>query len=217
MIPHDFPEPIKRAITGAALVAGFFILYFCMSTWAISSFLLFVMLIVLNFEWPSFKLYYLTPLYPVLPFILLMLLNRSDVRIMLPVLFVAVFGFDTGAYGVGKLIGRHKLWSQVSPSKTWEGVFGGLFASIFCTIIFFVCMRYPVHFYAVCAVCVLLSVAGTAGDLFESYLKRRVGLKDSGDMLPGHGGWLDRFDGILGAVIILYPLKHVLARFLGLC
>ena len=206
-----YSQTIKRIITGAALALGFAGAYLYAPAWVISVAFVFILLFILFFEWPLFNAPKLTPLYPALPFLLLILLNQSDTRYLIPILFVAVFGGDTGAYIVGKLIGRHKLCPTISPLKTWEGFFGGIAGSIICTTLFCIFARYSINFYALIFVCCLLSIAGTGGDLFESYLKRRASLKDSGASLPGHGGWLDRFDSVLGAVMILYPLRYIIA------
>ncbi|MCL6523607.1 MAG: phosphatidate cytidylyltransferase [Thermoflavifilum sp.] len=103
---------------------------------------------------------------------------------------------DTMAYIIGSWLGRHKLWSQVSPGKTWEGTIGG----IVCTVLLAwgVSFIWPVfatiHWVAVAS---LASIFGTLGDLLESWLKRLAGVKDSGRLMPGHGGMLDRFDSLL--------------------
>jgi phosphatidate cytidylyltransferase len=103
---------------------------------------------------------------------------------------------DTGAYFAGTYLGKRKLFARVSPKKTWEGTMGGsLLALIFAMGI--------AHYFTTLAVsqwliiCVIIIVGGTFGDLIESLFKRSIEIKDSGDTLPGHGGFLDRFDGLL--------------------
>lgn len=118
-------------------------------------------------------------------------------------LVLAVFVFlwcnDTGAYCVGSLIGRHKLFPRVSPGKTWEGSVGGGVVSIAVSQVFahFIGLLTPVQWAAFALVVV---VFGTWGDLVESLFKRQLGIKDSGKILPGHGGMLDRFDSSLMAI-----------------
>lgn len=114
-------------------------------------------------------------------------------------LLVTVALTDTGAYFVGKAIGKTKF-SDTSPNKTLEGVIGGvLIASIAGTYIGLI----VVDFWIALIVTVATSVSSIFGDLFESYLKREAGVKDSGDLLPGHGGILDRIDGYLFAAPIM--------------
>lgn len=107
---------------------------------------------------------------------------------------------DTGAFCTGSLIGRHKLFERISPKKTWEGFFGGM---AFCIIAAFV-MRgcFPGYFRAlgygeICLMAIMVSVVATFGDLLESMIKRTAGVKDSGKIIPGHGGILDRIDSLL--------------------
>ena len=124
------------------------------------------------------------------------------------VMFVlaVVWAGDTGAYFAGRFLGKHKLYPAVSPKKTWEGAFGGLAGSLVAASVMKVWRLDDVfNWYDV----VLLTIPGAAlgqmGDLAESLLKRSVGVKDSGSILPGHGGILDRID----AVLFFAPYVHV--------
>ena len=104
-----------------------------------------------------------------------------------------------GAFFVGKLIGKTKF-CDTSPNKTIEGVVGGIIlATLFGTYI----GLYIAPFWTALFVTLFTSIASIFGDLFESHLKRQAGVKDSGDLLPGHGGILDRIDGFLFGVIIM--------------
>ena len=103
---------------------------------------------------------------------------------------------DTGAYFVGSLLGKHKLFERISPGKTWEGSAGGaVFGLLTAWGLSFVFHQLDVKQWMLLSLIVV--VAGTLGDLVESMLKRSLGIKDSGDILPGHGGILDRFDAVL--------------------
>ena len=110
--------------------------------------------------------------------------------------FFLIWSNDTFAYLVGRAIGKTKLFERISPKKTWEGFIGG----IICTqgIAYLISIYFnelaPMHWHVVA---LIVSVFGTLGDLVESMFKRSVGVKDSGTILPGHGGILDRFDGVL--------------------
>ena len=111
---------------------------------------------------------------------------------------------DTFAYFTGKGIGRRKLAPQVSPNKTVEGAVGGLVGSVACTVLYAHFFLPAVPAWYAAAAGAAMGVFGQAGDLFESLLKRAAGVKDSGTILPGHGGILDRGDGIMGAGPVLY-------------
>jgi phosphatidate cytidylyltransferase len=119
---------------------------------------------------------------------------------------IVVWAGDTAAYYVGSTIGRHKLAPQVSPGKTWEGavanVAGGLVGASAVKLTFFADLEWR---HAI-ALGLVLSVVGQLGDLFESALKRGAGVKDSGSILPGHGGFLDRLDSLVvnGPVLYFY-------------
>lgn len=103
---------------------------------------------------------------------------------------------DTGAYFIGSLIGKHKLFERISPGKTWEGSAGGaLFAMLTAWGLSLVFKQLDLINWLVLAI--LIVITGTLGDLVESMLKRSLGIKDSGSILPGHGGMLDRFDAVL--------------------
>lgn len=124
---------------------------------------------------------------------------------------LAVFANDTFAYFGGRLLGRHKLAPVVSPGKTWEGLFFGSAASVVVT--FFA--MYGQHFLTIWQSIVLgvaIAVAGPVGDLFESALKRDMGVKDTSSILGGHGGMLDRLDAPLFAAIAAYYVLAALHR-----
>ncbi len=119
-------------------------------------------------------------------------------------LLVITSANDTGAFYSGKLFGEHKLYETVSPKKTWEGSIGGLVLAIIIAIAFLKIFRlHPVD-PSIILLVILLSVAGQVGDLAESMLKRSFNVKDSGTLLPGHGGILDRIDSLLFAAPVLY-------------
>lgn len=118
-------------------------------------------------------------------------------------MLLLVWGADIGAYFAGRRFGRRKLAPQVSPGKTWEGVLGGLAVSMAVTLL----MLIPMGAFSVwwIPMVVLLVAVSVCGDLFESLLKRSRGVKDSGALLPGHGGALDRIDSVV-AVLPVFAL-----------
>ena len=110
-------------------------------------------------------------------------------------LFFAVWATDTGALFTGNLVKGPKLWPTLSPNKTWSGAVGGAVAGTVATAVLFVVLNSNPWHGALVGLCA--SVVGQLGDLFESFLKRKVGRKDSGSLIPGHGGVLDRIDSML--------------------
>ena len=111
-------------------------------------------------------------------------------------IILLIWASDVGAYLVGSLIGKHKLFERISPGKTWEGTIGAFILNIGCAfIIAHLFQELALKHWIV--ISVLVSVFGTIGDLVESMFKRQAGIKDSGKIMPGHGGILDRFDSLL--------------------
>lgn len=115
-------------------------------------------------------------------------------------------GSDTGAYFIGKAIGKRKLCPNISPNKTIEGAVGGIFAGIAAGLGFALLFLPSINWFLVAGFSVLLSLVGVAGDLTESIIKRGTGTKDSGNCLAGHGGILDRVDSLLFVGPVLYYL-----------
>jgi phosphatidate cytidylyltransferase len=126
-------------------------------------------------------------------------------------LLLTVWGADIGAFAAGKLIGGAKLVPSISPSKTWAGLFGGIvLASVmgyFTSL--FLGARHPAVALILSAI---LACVAQLGDLFESYFKRRCGVKESGDLIPGHGGVLDRIDGLVFAAICAFLFQAAIGE-----
>lgn len=117
---------------------------------------------------------------------------------------------DTGAYLTGRSFGKRKLFQRISPNKTWEGFVGGVLIAMLVSFSFPAFLEgLDHHQWAIVAV--IIGVFGTLGDLVESMLKRSLGIKDSGHILPGHGGLLDRFDGLLIAAPLVYVFLTLFA------
>ncbi|MFZ3587888.1 phosphatidate cytidylyltransferase [Bacillus sp. DJP31] len=127
-------------------------------------------------------------------------------------LFFAMFviwATDSGAYFVGRAVGKRKLWPEISPNKTIEGSIGGVICALIVAIIFQFFLPITDSFFKMLLITVLLSIFGQMGDLVESALKRHYDVKDSGTILPGHGGILDRFDSLLFVLPIFHFLQFV--------
>ncbi len=140
-----------------------------------------------------------TGLVVLLPAWLALARLQNDARLLLALLAV-IWIADSAAYFVGRAIGKHKLAPVISPGKTWEGV-GGAFAAVTVYALALYFLVFPVRDLAfVIAGFAGMTALGVSGDLLESWLKRSAGVKDSGGIFPGHGGMLDRIDGIIAAL-----------------
>ncbi len=136
-----------------------------------------------------------------------MLLMTAIAYLIHPMLILAIFIFiwinDTGAFLVGSMFGKHRLFERISPKKSWEGFFGGLIFNLGFSVLFYYCFN---DFFGLggfgtlgiwLGLAATVSVFGTWGDLVESLMKRSLHIKDSGNLIPGHGGILDRIDSLL--------------------
>lgn len=145
-----------------------------------------------------------TYLYIVIPFSLILVIPiisseiKYDTKIILGI-FILIWTSDTFAYLVGRKFGKHKLFERISPKKTIEGFIGGL---VFTLIAAFILSNYfmpSIHIIHWFAIAIIVSVFGSLGDLIESMFKRQANIKDSSNLIPGHGGFLDRLDSIIFA------------------
>lgn len=177
---------------------------FYMALFPLASFVFLIKLYKKNDIYPfiNIALFYLGIVYVAVPFALLNLLvfysGTYSYEVILGLLFLT-WANDVGAYFTGILFGKTKLFERISPKKSWEGSIGGGLSAI--GISFFI----GHYFHTLnqsqwCIVAVITVIAGTYGDLVESHFKRSIKIKDSGSIIPGHGGFLDRFDSFLIAV-----------------
>jgi len=210
---------IKRTATGLVLGALFWTSFAYLPPLFFSLVLLGIMMQIIFFEWRNLfdikkaPFWLLMPLYPILPFMLLMYMNHIPLyRNLLFILFIIVSAHDTGAYIIGMLFGKHPIAPKISPGKTWEGFLGGCVAA-------YVGLSLALWELGVAKSALFsllfsmgVSALSASGDLFESWLKRRARIKDTGSILPGHGGFLDRFDGILFTVFFFYYFKDWLVK-----
>ena len=128
-------------------------------------------------------------------------------------LFAATWGADIGAFAVGSIVKGPKLWPRFSPNKTWSGFVGGLATAMGAGTLMASLPYFQLSLWAAALIGLTVGLATMAGDLWESALKRRFGVKDSGDIIPGHGGLLDRVDGLMFAVVVMAGAR--LANHLG--
>jgi phosphatidate cytidylyltransferase len=123
-------------------------------------------------------------------------------------LLFMIWATDSGAYFIGKAIGKNKLWPEISPNKTVEGFFGGVVCALIIGVLFALSSEINANILSLMGITVVLSIFGQIGDLVQSAFKRHFNVKDSGNILPGHGGILDRFDSLL-FVLPLLNLFHL--------
>lgn len=135
-----------------------------------------------------------------------MITARAESFWMILYALLIVWTTDSGAYLIGRKIGKHKLAPMISPNKTWEGSIGGTLASVIIVglYVFFFHTHFKYNVVLMIILTLIFSIGGQFGDLVESSFKRHYGVKDSGKILPGHGGILDRFDSLL----FVLPLMH---------
>ena len=210
---------IQRVITSLVLGFLFWAIFIYLPPVYFSATLIGILCCIILFEWKRFfaittPLFWLTlPIYPTLPFVLLIKMNNNPtVRPLLFILFILVFSFDTGSYIIGTLFGKRKIAPIISAKKTWEGLLGGYIFAVGGLWM----ILYEQHIIKSFSFIVLFTATVCTlsffGDLFESWLKRRAHIKDSGTLLPGHGGFLDRFDGIMFTVFFFYFFRETLLR-----
>lgn len=121
-----------------------------------------------------------------------------------------IWGTDSGAYFGGRWFGRHKLWPSISPKKTWEGALVGTIVAVLLAFLLASLFKLPYRPLPLLGVALFVSIGGQIGDLIESAIKRSLGAKDSGGILPGHGGFFDRFD----SMIVAFPVFVWAIRYL---
>ncbi len=150
-----------------------------------------------------------------IPFLLshlILLRNQADGSVWIFFVLFVVFALDTCAYYAGTYAGRHKLYPRISPNKTWEGAVGGLAGALSVGLFFKVFFLTDVAWTHLILLTFYVAISGQIGDLVESMIKRSVNVKDSGCLLPGHGGILDRIDSLLFASPIVYYYKIWIIR-----
>jgi phosphatidate cytidylyltransferase len=198
---------LAAAVIGIMLLADIFTKKINLENWAVSFFgLVYIPMSLSIFYQLKGFMFKASPFLP----------HFFDVSIVLLVI-ISIWLNDTMAYIVGSIVGRKPL-SPISPKKTWEGTIAGIVLSVLIVSNINNVMIYagwgfwqiPIQQNYIFLISLVATVAGTFGDLFESSLKRQAGVKDSGTMMPGHGGFLDRFDSILLATPFVWLLLRIL-------
>ena len=202
-------ETLKRAVFGIVYVA---IMWFGTSYSENTFRLLFAILGIISiyemWKLRKGKTSFISYLYVIIPFSLIHQIDKELILFM----FILTWIFDTFAYIIGVKFGKHKIRPSISPKKSWEGFFGGFIFTIiasyitynyFYTYFGFESLKFPL------IISIILPFTSTIGDFTESYYKRQAGVKDSGNVIPGHGGILDRMDAFMITIPILYMLINL--------
>ncbi|MBF0381266.1 MAG: phosphatidate cytidylyltransferase [Magnetococcales bacterium] len=145
-------------------------------------------------------------IYCTIPLILLIKIKSDLGGHFLVFLLLIIWATDSGAYFSGKFFGKRKLAPRLSPGKTWVGFYGGCLGGILVSLAGNILFSFAFPYWQAILIGLFLSLAGQLGDLAESLLKRESGIKDSGNLIPGHGGLLDRLDSVLFAAPVFYIL-----------
>ncbi len=207
-------NPIVPAICSAVLFYILFIIALCRTNIELLGFyflliaIIFIAELFLKKKNPilNWAFFVLGQAYIAFPFAMLNFIAFSQWNNYSPLLvlsfFVTVWVYDAGAYLVGMSIGKHRLFERISPKKSWEGFFGGMVFTLASGCIF--AQFEPIlNIWQWLGFSLIIVIFATLGDLSESLLKRTLGVKDSGTLLPGHGGILDRFDSVLFASLAI--------------
>lgn len=214
-------ELFQRSCTACALMCAGLYIFFVLPPWCFSLVMLVATVYVLMIEVPplipykGLTFWVLASIYPLLSFLLIIVLNQNaSTRMLVFLAFVIASSNDVGAYFSGKCFGKNKILPSISPKKTWEGFIGGFLLTTF--VLWYIAQYHSkiVPFGLLCAFGIAFAAIGTLGDFFESWLKRKANIKDSGSLLPGHGGLLDRFDSVLFIIVLVYLYKAPLLHFI---
>lgn len=211
-------EMSLRTVTAIPLVLFFSALVIYGPTYLFVVTALIVLYVMLAYELPRLLRvptpYYqlISIVYPILPTILIISIHLSTGPLVTTYLMCSVALFDTASYFVGKAWGTIKLLPKISPGKSLQGFVGGSLAVTLFNLIF---LNNSTNWTFILFFTIALCILAFAGDVFESALKRKVGLKDSGSLLPGHGGIFDRLDGLLFVVFLVFAYKDYIKELLS--
>ena len=148
-------------------------------------------------------------LYVVIPYIIILFTSFSNERNVILLMYILIWTFDTFAYIIGTKFGKTKMMTRISPKKSWEGFIGGFFFTII--VAYFASIYFnEMSFKNIMTISILLPFTATIGDFIASYYKRQAHIKDSSNLIPGHGGILDRMDAFMISIPILYIYSNII-------
>ena len=211
IVMHDI---YQRTLTGAFLTGLVILIVCCMPPWVFAFLMAILLGIILTTEWPRLLDYkkapfwLIMPLYPIMPFIMVISMQLTGYHDLNKLIIAIVALYDTSSYLIGSLIGTHKINAFISPGKTWEGCIGGTLLTTLIVFSYFYNHTNTTLLLPLIPLTIGMCVCALLGDLFESMLKRQAGVKDSGTLLPGHGGLLDRVDGMMFVAVIGYCFRN---------
>ena len=199
-------ETLKRALSGFVYIA---IMWFGTSSSDTSKYLLFsVITIISTYEmWKLRKGKSITFHYFYVWALMIALFLKVEVLLFV---YLLTWTFDTFAYLFGVKFGKHKIMPLISPKKSWEGFIGGLLATLIVSyVIYDLDFFEGIDLISIIIITFILPFTATLGDFIESHLKRQANVKDSGNVIPGHGGMLDRIDALMITIPIIYILTNL--------
>ena len=211
-------ETLKRALSGAVYVSiMWFGASYSRSTFSLLFAILGIVSIYEMWKLRKGKTKILAFLFVLLPFFFIQLFSINDSCLTNTVfypshillMFILTWTFDTFAYLFGVKFGKHKIMPSISPKKSWEGFAGGFTFTILASYLSYSYFEFE-SFQEVLIISIILPFTATLGDFIESYYKRKAGVKDSGNFIPGHGGMLDRMDAFMITIPVLYLLTNLL-------
>ena len=199
-------ELVKRIISSIIILPLAF--YFLISGPFFSIFFIIVCLYVSCYEWNKMSKYYSNKIFGFifLLFAFYTFYHLSIQQFLLIFVILICISTDIGGYIFGKIFKGPKI-TKISPNKTYAGMFGGYLLSLICLSIITNYMYYPGTYFQFFLITILLSTVSQAGDIVISYFKRKASIKNTSNLIPGHGGLLDRIDGMIFAVPTLYMIK----------
>ena len=199
-------EMLKRALSGLIYIA---IMWFGTFYSELSFHILFAAILLAclyeMYKLRKGKTKILTLLYLLVPLLLVHFIKTELILLM----FILTWTFDTFAYLIGVKFGKNKIMPSVSPKKSWEGFVGGFIFTVISAYLTVNCFP-EIEFNHVIIISLFLPLTATIGDFTESYYKRKAGVKDSGNFIPGHGGMLDRMDAFMFTIPALYIYQHLI-------
>lgn len=152
--------------------------------------------------------YFISTIYIAIGFAFFMQARETGLAYVMFILFI-IWGTDSGAYFVGKSLGKRKLWPAISPNKTIEGAIGGTLIALLIGIVFHIIHPFNYSIGLIAFISIGIAIVGQFGDLVASACKRHFDVKDAGNILPGHGGILDRFDSLIFVLPFLYVIQFI--------